>query len=87
MKKKLLATLLSVSMVMGIAACGSSTADSTTTGSDTTATQAETKTETKTESTDSSASTETAAADIDTSEHVVISYMTTGDAPEAGSEK
>ncbi len=87
MKKKLLATLLSVSMVMGIAACGSSTADSTTTGSDTTATQTETQTETKTESTDSSASTETAAADIDTSEHVVISYMTTGDAPEAGSEK
>ena len=83
MKKKLLATLLSVSMVMGIAACGSSTAESTTTGSDTTATQTESTT--STESTDSSASADAAA--IDTSEHVVINYMTTGDPPEAGSEK
>lgn len=83
MKKKLLATLLSVSMVMGIAACGSSTAESTTTGSDTTATQTESTT--STESTDSSASADAAA--IDTSEHVVINYMTTGDPPESGSEK
>ena len=34
MKKKLLATLLSVSMVMGLAACGSSTADSPAPGAD-----------------------------------------------------
>ena len=78
MKKKLLATLLSASMVLGIAACGSSTAD-TSAPADTTA-----KTETKTETTTTDAgSTETAdASAIDTSEHVVITYMTTGGAPE-----
>ena len=84
MKKKLLATLLSASMVMGIAACGSSTADSTT-STDTTATQTETTTTTTTtttETTTDTQATETAASDIDTSEHVVITYMTTGGAPE-----
>ena len=82
MKKKLLATLLSASMVMGIAACGSSTADTTTSND----TAAETETATTTSDT---TSTDTAAADtaaeapaIDTSEHVVITYMTTGGAPE-----
>ena len=82
MKKKLLATLLSVSMVMGIAACGSSTADSTTTGADTTGAQTQSA---DTAKTDTSAGADAAA--IDTSEHVVISYMTTGDPPESGSEK
>ena len=79
MKKKLLATLLSASMVMGIAACGSSTAD-TSTSTDTSA-----KTETKTESTTTDTASSDTAADasaIDTSEHVVITYMTTGGAPE-----
>ena len=79
MKKKLLATLLSASMVMGIAACGSSNAGTTTT--DTTAKTETTTTSDSTTSTDSAA-TETAASDIDTSEHVVITYMTTGGAPE-----
>ncbi len=79
MKKKLLATLLSASMVLGIAACGSSTAE-TPAPADTTATQTETKTET---TTTDAGSTETAdASAIDTSEHVVITYMTTGGAPE-----
>ena len=82
MKKKLLATLLSVSMVMGIAACGSSTAENTTSGADAPAAQTETA---GTEQTDASAGADAAA--IDTSEHVVISYMTTGDPPESGSEK
>ncbi len=85
MKKKLLATLLSVSMVMGIAACGSSGSDTTTTEGADTATATQTETTTATDSTDSSASADAAA--IDTSEHVVISYMTTGDPPESGSEK
>lgn len=79
MKKKLLATLLSASMVMGIAACGSSTAE-TPAPADTTATQTETKTETTTETASSDTAAETPA--IDTSEHVVITYMTTGGAPE-----
>ena len=81
MKKKLLATLLSVSMVMGIAACGSSTADNTTTDADTTGAQTQSA---DTAKTDTSAGADAAA--IDTSEHVVISYMTTGDPPESGSD-
>ncbi len=75
MKKKLLATLLSASMVMGLAACGSSGTDST--GSSASA-------DTTTSKTEASADTASAdtAAEIDTSEHVVITYMTTGGAPE-----
>ena len=72
MKKKLLAALLSASMVIGTAACGSSGTSATPAangGDDGGATATET------------------AAEIDTSEHVVINYMTTGDPPEAGTEK
>ncbi len=80
MKKKVLAALLSASMVMGLAACGSST--SAPAGTDAPAT--ETKTETsETSETSEAAGTETAEAPaIDTSEHVKITYMTTGGAPE-----
>ena len=78
MKKKLLAILLATSMVLGVSACGSSTAESS---GEATETATEAGTEAKEESTES-AGTETAAADIDTSEHVVISYMFTGDKPE-----
>lgn len=76
MKKKLLAMLLATSMILGLTACGSGSADAP--AADTTAASA-----------DSAAGQETgaggdAAADagaIDTSEHVVITYMTTGDKP------
>ena len=80
MKKKLLATLLSASMVLGIAACGSSTADTGSAGGDTTA-KTETTAKSDSTSTDTAASSGDASA-IDTSEHVVVTYMTTGGAPE-----
>ena len=75
MKKKLLAALLSISMVIGLAACGSS-GSSAGTGSAPAGSGDESGT----------AANET-AAEIDTSEHVVINYLTTGDPPEAGTEK
>lgn len=79
MKKKVLAALLSASMVMGLAACGSST--SAPAGTD--APAAETKTETSEAAGTETAGTETAETPaIDTSEHVKITYMTTGGAPE-----
>jgi len=68
MKKKLFAVLLTASMVLGLTACGAKD----------TAPAADSKTSTSTEQkTDAPADT-TPAADIDTSEHVVITYMTTG---------
>lgn len=82
MKKKVLASILSIAMVSGLVACGSS--DSGTT--ETTTTQSETATQ-STDSTgtgDTSSSTDTAASDIDTSEHVTITYMTTGTKPTNG---
>ncbi len=75
MKKKLLAALLSVSMVIGLAACGSSGS-----GAGTGSAPAGS-------GDDNGTSANEAAAEIDTSEHVVIKYMTTGDPPEAGTEK
>ncbi len=75
MKKKLLAILLATSMVLGVSACGSGAAESS-------GTAAETKTEAATETKGEAEGTETAA--IDTSEHVVINYMFTGDKPEGG---
>lgn len=84
MKKKLLAVLLTTAMVASLAACGSSSdsgaSSSSSSGSDT-----------STAATDDAAAADDAAADtvssddpwadVDTSEHVVITYMTTGDAP------
>ncbi len=75
MKKKLVSLLLATTMVAGMVGCGSS--DSSTGTSATT----DTKSETSATTADTTASTEAAAtetADIDTSEHVVITYMTTG---------
>ncbi|MDC7293722.1 DUF3502 domain-containing protein [Butyrivibrio sp. DSM 10294] len=83
MKKKLLATLLSASMVMGIAACGSSDGGATTPAStDTANTETQTQTQTTTDTTTADAGSQETASAIDTSEHVVITYMTTGGAPE-----
>ena len=83
MKKKLLAIFLAATMVASLAACGSSSS--------------ETATDKETASTDSAEADNSAAADdatdaatadssdpwanVDTSEHVKITYMTTGDRP------
>lgn len=77
MKKKALALLLATSMVAGLTACGG--------GSD--APAADTKTETKTETSSGSETTPADTSAIDTSEHVVITYMTTGDKPTGCAEE
>lgn len=74
MKKKLLAVLLSAVMVAGLAGCGNSAATNDGAASAPAAEGEATAAET-------TEGTEAAAADIDTSEHVVITYMTTGDKP------
>ncbi len=68
MKKKLFAVLLAASMVLGLTACGSD--DGTT------------KASTATESKTSTTKTAEVSSDIDTSEHVKITYMFTGSKPE-----
>jgi ABC-type glycerol-3-phosphate transport system substrate-binding protein len=70
MKKKMLAVLLATSMVAGLAGCGGSSSSSTSDSSSST-----------TSTSSDSSSTATATSDIDTSEHVVITYMVTGDKP------
>lgn len=76
MKKKLLALTMAASMVLGLAACGSSESAAPA--------ASESKTESSSESSDSAAeeTTAVAAADIDTSEHVKVVYMFTGSKPE-----
>ncbi|MCR5426413.1 MAG: extracellular solute-binding protein [Lachnospiraceae bacterium] len=71
MKKKLLALLMASAMVLGLAACGNSGSAGGSTGAATGGSSAG-----STASTDASA--------IDTSEHVVITYMTTGGKPTNG---
>ena len=73
--KKLLALLLAVAMVLSLAACGGNGGDTTTKAP---ATEGEKKTEGEKDTTAAPAD------DIDTSEHVVIQYMTTGDKPQKG---
>ncbi|MCI8899978.1 MAG: ABC transporter substrate-binding protein [Lachnospiraceae bacterium] len=79
MKKKALAVLLAATMTAGLTACGGGdaapTADS---GSGTEADSAATGDDA---SGKDAAPADNAASDADTSEHVVITYMTTGDAP------
>ena len=77
MKKKLLAVLLATTMVASLVACGSnsgsgsSSSDSSSSGGGSTSSS----------DSSSSGSSSDSSAGIDTSEHVVITYMTTGDAP------
>lgn len=73
MKKRVLAVLLATSMVLGLAACGSSDAP---------ASNDSNKSNTNTSGNASAGEADSAA--IDTSEHVTISYMFTGDKPEGG---
>ena len=98
MGKKLLALLLAAVMVLSLAACGNSTAPEKTEAEKTEAAKADdTTAEEKADDTTAApaegddASTgsgdavwDEAWADVDTSEHVVINYMTTGDAPTTG---
>jgi hypothetical protein len=73
MKKKLLAALLVIAMVVSLVACGSKQEDK----------EDATGEETSTEETGEETSTEESgeASAVDTSEHVVITYMVTGDKP------
>lgn len=97
MKKKILAVLLAAAMTAGLAACGgkSDTPADTNTPAKDESTEAEAPAEGETEAeapaeTEGEADTATSDdpwADVDTSEHVVITYMTTGDAPSGTKEK
>lgn len=79
MKKKMLALFLATSMVAGLVGCGGSSSST-----DTSASKTDTSATTST-STDTSSVADTAdAAAIDTSEHVTITYMTTGGKPTNG---
>ena len=90
MKRRLLAILMAAVMTAGLAACGSSEA-TTSESSAAPAEESAADTEEAAASTEAAEGTEEAAvdpddpwagwADVDTSEHVVITYMTTGDAP------
>lgn len=84
MKKKLLAVILATTMVVSLAACGSggSSSDSSSSGGGSTSSSDSSSSGSST--TDSSGG---ASADIDTSEHVKIVYMTTGDAPTQTKER
>ena len=91
MKKKILAVLLAAAMTAGLAACGgkSDTPADTNTPAKDESTEAEAPAEGETEAeapaeTEGEADTATSDdpwADVDTSEHVKVVYMTTGDAP------
>ena len=84
MKKKLLAVILATTMVASLVACGSNSGSGGSSSSDSSSSGGESASSSDSSSSDSSASDSSggsASADIDTSEHVVITYMTTGDAP------
>ena len=81
MKKKLVAMLLVTTMITGLVGCGGqSSSDSAQTDNNAAA-----STDEAAAADDASASTDSSA--IDTSEHVVITYMTTGEKPTATAEK
>lgn len=83
MKKKLIAALLTATMVMGLAACGGNDQSQSSAPADEGGSSAEEESQPEESSEEEEAGGEEASggADIDTSEHVVINYMTTGDAP------
>lgn len=90
MKKKLLAVLLATTMVASLAACGSSSAPA----ADSSSTPAADTADDAAPADDAASSDDSAAADssdpwanVDTSEHVKITYMTTGESPTGTKEK
>ncbi|MBE5961659.1 MAG: DUF3502 domain-containing protein [Lachnospiraceae bacterium] len=85
MRKKMLSVLLTASMIMSLAACGKTEETGGSADTSATKTPEATKAEaTEGAKTESGSSNQTASSDIDTSEHVVISYMTTGDKKDNG---
>ncbi|MDE7029374.1 MAG: ABC transporter substrate-binding protein [Lachnospiraceae bacterium] len=80
MKKKALAVLLAATMVAGLTACGGNGDGSAPTAGGDSKPAADSTATTDGTGQENTASTDN-AADVDTSEHVVITYMTTGDAP------
>ena len=90
MKKKLLAVILATTMVASLVACGSNSGSGGSSSSDSSSSGGGSASSSDSSSSDSSASDSSggsASADIDTSEHVVITYMTTGDAPTQTKER
>ena len=99
MKRKLAAVLLATSMVAGLTACGGGSdapaADDGTAADSGTAADEGTTADDGAAADEGTAAVEGAAAtdssdpwaDVDTSEHVVITYMTTGDTPSGTKEK
>lgn len=82
MKKKVLALLLSTTMIAGLVGCGGNSG----TDANDNASSNNTSAAADNSSASSNASTDNASA-IDTSEHVVITYMTTGETPTGTKER
>lgn len=76
--KKLMALIMTLILVLSLAACNGADTSTEPAGNDTTSTTG------STESTDSGSTEVEAAGDIDTSEHVKITYMITGNKPTNG---
>ena len=101
MKKKVLALLLTTTMIAGLATgcggnsdSGSNAGDTSTTSDSSASTSNDNASADNSASTDNASSGDTAAAssddpwaNVDTSEHVVITYMTTGETPTGTKEK
>lgn len=90
MKKKLLAVLLATTMVASLAACGSSSApaaDSSSTPAADTADDAAPADAAASSDDSAAADSSDPWANVDTSEHVKITYMTTGESPTGTKEK
>lgn len=94
MKKKLLAVLLAASMIATLTACGGgSGASSDNAPADTSSEADSSSSDDSAPADDGAAADDTTAssddpwADVDTSEHVTITYMTTGDTPSGTKEK
>ena len=82
MKKKVLALFLATTMVAGLTACGGSSDTAATTAKEPAA-EADAETDAAEEGGEAAATGDAwdAWSEVDTSEHVVINYMTTGDKP------
>lgn len=88
MKKKLLAVLLSTAMVAGLTACGGNSApakDSAPAASETVKAEEPAKDDAAADSAEADSA--DPWANVDTSEHVKITYMTTGDGPTTRQEE
>lgn len=96
MKKKLLAVLLAASMIASLTACGGgsdASSDNTPAAEDSSSADDSSSSDDSAPADDSASADDTTTnsddpwANVDTSEHVVITYMTTGDTPSGTKEK